>query len=511
VIPLLHRTASRDIDADAVERLGIPSIVLMENAGHGAWQCIKQRFARCLSRVVLVGGPGQNGGDAWVVARHMLLAGHQPRCVLIGERDKVTGDAQVNLVALSRLGVVVEQPASADALRELLAGATLLVDGLFGTGLDRPIAGRFAEAVDAFNASPAPRVALDIPSGIDADSGAVLGTAVRAALTLSFAAHKRGLHQHPGAGHAGEVVCVAIGVPGPSTSEYALLEGSDVAGWLPPRAADTHKGQGGHVLIVAGAPGRTGAALLSGLGALRGGAGLVTLCPRAGARPALDAKVIELMTADLPPQLDAALLAVHEELRSKHAAVVGPGLGVDADGLELARRLGMAVRRPAVLDADALTAFGGRVSELRKAAAVRVLTPHPGEAARLLGTSVDAVQTDRYAAAVQLAADSGSVVVLKGARTLIATPHATVRVCPLDVPALAVAGTGDVLSGVVAALLSQLPAFEAACAAVYLHALAGRIAARSDRGLVAREVADALPLALEQCRADSVAASALPR
>ncbi|HEX4354153.1 MAG TPA: NAD(P)H-hydrate dehydratase, partial [Polyangiales bacterium] len=429
-------------------------------------------------------------------ARHLRIAGHTPRCVLIGDRAKVRGDALANLELLERLGVSV---APASQLDDALAAATLVVDGLFGTGLDRPIAGAVAEAIARINATAVPRVALDIPSGIDADRGSVLGVAVRASLTVTFAAHKRGLHQHPGAQYAGEIALVSIGVPAPSGTD-GVIEPSDVARWLPLRAADTHKGRGGHVLIVAGAPGHTGAAMLSGLGALRGGAGLVTLCPRAGARAALDAKVIELMTADQPADLDAAVRAIDRLMQSKQAAAIGPGLGVDDDAAALIRRLAIELDKPAVLDADALTAFAGRLSELKSARGPRVLTPHPGEAARLLSSSSSEVQADRYGAAERLATESGCVVVLKGARTLIASPDRSIRVCPLDVPALAVGGTGDVLSGVVAALLPQLTAADAAAGAVYLHALAGKLAAHSDRGLFAREVADALPLALEHCR-----------
>jgi hydroxyethylthiazole kinase-like uncharacterized protein yjeF len=471
----------------------------MENAGRGALAWFSERAPAALEQLVVVGGVGQNGGDAWVLARHLVLAGRTPSCVLIGDPSKVSGDALHNLHALERMGVPVQASGLA-ALESALRHATGVVDGLFGTGLDRPVAGVFAEAIARINASDLPCLALDIPSGIDANSGAVLGTALRATHTATFAAHKRGLHQHPGAAHAGEVGCVSIGVPCDVRDDFALLERADVVGWLPLRAADTHKGRGGHVLVVAGAPGRTGAALLAGLGALRAGAGLVTLCPRAGARAALDAKVIELMTADLPAGLDDALLAVNELLHEKHAAVIGPGLGVDADGCALSRRLALELTKPAVLDADTLTAFAGRVAELRTAAGARVLTPHPGEAARLLGSSSELVQRDRYAAVTRLAADSGCVVVLKGARSLIASPDGAVRVCPIDAPALAVAGTGDVLSGTIGALLAQLPAADAAAAGVFLHALAGNSAARSDRGLLAHEVADALPSALEQCR-----------
>ena len=505
MIPLLSREAVRALDADAVARLGVPSCLLMENAGRGAFEQLRARFSEQLDRVLIVGGVGQNGGDGWVVARHLLLAGKQPRCLLIGERAKLRGDALLNLTALERLRGPVTSIAGTDlgALEAALPSASLIVDGLFGTGLDRPVSGAYAAAIERINQAAAPRVALDIPSGIDANSGAVLGVAVQAALTVTFAAHKRGLHQHPGAAHAGLVELAHIGVPGPQHDAYAALEASDVADALPLRAADTHKGRGGHVLVVAGAPGRTGACVLSGLGALRAGAGLVTLCPRAGARAALDAKVLELMTTDLPAGLEDAVAHVSAEMEGKQAAVIGPGLGTDEQGAELARRLSLGLRTPCVLDADALTAWARRSSELRAASGPRILTPHPAEAARLLGCSTEQVQADRYAAATRLAADSGAVVVLKGARSVIADANGEVRVCPLDVPALAVAGTGDVLAGVIAALATQLPPLMAAGCGVYLHARAGALAASGDRGLLAHEVADALPRALHACRTHS--------
>jgi hydroxyethylthiazole kinase-like uncharacterized protein yjeF len=514
MIPLLSRTAVRALDADAVARLGLPSVVLMENAGRGAFEVLRARYPQRLHAVTLLGGSGQNGGDAWVIARHLALLGHAPRCVLIGERAKVRGDAQINLDVLERIGVHVAEVTAwpAPALDAALSGAQLIVDGLFGTGLDRPISGLYAQVIARINADSAPCVALDIPSGIDADTGQVLGTAVRAACTVTFAAHKPGLHQHPGAAHAGEIELASIGVPTPGhaggvgtpvATEHSVLEASDVAASLPLRAADTHKGRGGHVLVIAGAPGRTGACLLAGYAAMRAGAGLVTLCPRAGARVLLDAKVVELMTADLPEDLEAAEAHVLELMHGKHAAVIGPGLGTDPEGLALARRLSLALTAPCVLDADALTAWAGAAEQLRSAGGPRVLTPHPAEAARLLGATTERVQDDRYASARRLAELTRAVVVLKGARTLIAHPDGAMHVCPLDVPALAVAGTGDVLAGTVSALLGQgqLDAMTAASSAVYLHGLAGQLAARSDRGLFAHEVADALPAALEACRA----------
>lgn len=487
MLPLLTREASRAIDRELIDA-GVPGVILMENAGRGAADAIEARFADRLDRVVVVGGTGQNGGDAWVVARRLCAHGNRPRAFLAGEREKVEGDARINLDALEAVGVPVEPR---DALDGALADATLIIEGIFGTGLDRPVEGWRVGLIEQLEAAAAPLVALDLPSGVDADTGAVLGTAVTAALTCTFAGHKRGLWQGEGRARSGEVVLCDIGVPGPRADD-ALLALSDAAGWLPARAFDDHKGGAGHVLVVAGAPGTTGAAVLCGYGALRGGAGRVTLAARPEAREALDRKVVELMTAELG--------ALPELAEGKASLVVGPGLGLDEAGRALSLEAATRIAAPAVLDADALTAIAREGIEiLREAAGPRVLTPHPGEAGRLLGISAAEVQADRYGAAEALAEASGQVVVLKGAGTIVAS-EGRLAVCPLGTPALGVAGTGDVLAGVIGAALAVVDPYEAACAAVLLHARAGELAATTDRGLFAREVADHVPAALRDAR-----------
>jgi len=496
VIPLLSPEAVREIDRHAVETLGLPSLALMENAGAGATHAILARFSDRLGRVVIFGGPGQNGGDAWVVARHLEIRGVKTVPVLVGARDKVRGDAATNLGVLEALGVKVRS-ADEEDLEAVLAGSTLVVDGLFGTGLDRPLEGPFAEVVRAVAKSEAAVVALDIPSGVHGESGAVLGAAVRADLTTTFAAHKRGLYQHPGRALAGEVKLVSIGVAGPAAdaSDVTLIERADIPRLVPGRAGDAHKGDAGRVWVFAGSPGKSGAALLAGRGALRAGAGLVTLAPRRAAFGAVSGAVTELMSVELSADLDAALAEAKAAAPGMDAALIGPGLGLDDFGRSFALGLARDLVVPLVLDADALTALAqsGRPS-LADANGPRVLTPHPGEAGRLLGCTNREVQDDRYEAARRLATLTGATVVLKGAGTIVAAPNGAMRVCPFGTPALATGGTGDVLAGVVAALLAAgAPAFDAAAAGVALHALAGERAARGDRGLLASEVADAIP------------------
>jgi hydroxyethylthiazole kinase-like uncharacterized protein yjeF len=497
MIPLLSRDAVRALDQQAIDR-GVPGIVLMENAGIAATEAIVHRFGDRLDRVVLVGGGGQNGGDAWVIARQLLVRGFRPRAIVVSSDTlRIGGDAKTNLDALDALVAQVDgaslEEVAPDAFDALELEGSLVVEGLFGTGLDRPVEGAYADVVRRVDALEAPLVSLDLPSGIDANTGQVLGVAPHADLTVTFGAHKRGLQQFPAVAHAGEVVLGTIGVAPPTDADAGLIEDADVARVIAPRARDAHKGTAGHVVVVAGSPGTAGAALLCSRAAMRGGAGLVTLATRS---PNIDARVWEIMSAPLGEPADAVALVAEKAT----AAVVGPGLGTDDEGLELARALALESERPMVLDADALTAFAGDLGALKRAAGARVLTPHPGEAGRLLGVPSAEVQSDRYGAAAELARTSGQVVVLKGARTVVSDGE-RFRVCPAGTPAMGVGGTGDVLAGVIGALLCEGRApFDAAWAAVHLHARAGERAARADRGLFARELADALPATLAALR-----------
>jgi hydroxyethylthiazole kinase-like uncharacterized protein yjeF len=493
---LFTREESRDVDRAAMDDLGIVSLVLMENAGRGAANVIAEEFADHLERVVLVGGPGQNGGDAWVIARRLALLGHRPLAVLVGDASRLRGDAKTNWALLRNLDIETAEvsPDHAQSLEEYVGNATLIVDGLFGTGLDRPIRGGYADAIKAIDAAPAPLVALDLPSGLDADTGAIFGTASHAAVTVTFAGHKRGLHQYPGVAHAGEVRVADIGIPIGGSPVASLWTRDDLRGLIAPRAGDAHKGTNGHLLVVGGAPGKTGAAVLAGRAAFRAGAGLVTIGARADARASLEEKVIELMTTALPDLADQA--AVEALCEGKRAVVLGPGMGLDDLGGSWAREFALHAPVPTVIDADGLTHVAQHgISSLKGAAGPRILTPHPGEAARLLGQSTAEVQSDRYAAAEALARRSGQVVILKGARSIVAGADA-LRVCAEGTPALGVAGTGDVLSGVVGALAMTLAPIDAAIAGAILHALAGIEASVGDRGLIASEVADAVPVVL---------------
>lgn len=496
------------MDRAAAEDLGLPTLLLMENAGRGAADVLLRAHSARLDDVVIVGGVGQNGGDAWVVARHLVLAGHRPRCfVVTPDGSRCVGDAAVMMQALVRMGLVVEElRSSTDALARALESAALVVDGLFGTGLSRPIDGIHASVVECIGASGVTVVALDLPSGIDADDGAVLGVSIRAEATLTFGAEKRGLHAPPGFLHAGEVSVVSIGAGLPASAGAFVVEPADVAARIPVRSLDEHKGTAGHVLVVGGASGTTGAALLAARGAMRAGAGLVTLAATPDSRPSFDQRVLEAMTKSYESIDELLSLA-----RGKRAVVLGPGLGLSPARRELVRELVLRCEVPLVLDADALTLLAELGIESASGdPAPRVLTPHPGEAARLLGLGTAEVQANRFEAARRLAERSGQGVVLKGARSVVTAPGQPLYVCEHGTPALGVGGSGDVLSGVVGALLGADANCLDVAAAVTLHAMAGEAAARTDRGLLASEIADAIPGTLAAIRSDASLARARP-
>lgn len=511
MLPVLSRAQTRAFDAHAIEHGHVPGLVLMENAGRGATDVLVRELLSgraAGARVLLVCGTGNNGGDGFVIARHLLVRGADPVVVVVGDPGRVSGDARANLDAWRGLGGEVRALAPGGALSVLadgLKGAKVVVDALFGTGLDRAIDGWLADVVRTTNASRAPRFAVDLPSGLDADTGAALGVAVEARVTATFAHHKLGLLTPSGSALAGRVHVVDIGVPASVATHVGesarLLESRDLARWASPRAPGAHKNSGGHVVVVAGSAGKVGAPQLVARGAMRAGAGLATIATWPDAATAIEAHVLEAMTARIDPERPGASLDAI--LAGKQAVVVGPGFGVGEDARAVVDHLLSSWQGPVVVDADALTLLTGRAGALAVAQRA-IATPHPGELGRLLGTAAAAVEADRFRAARDAVALTRAVIVLKGAHTIIASPDGRVAVSPVACPALATAGSGDVLGGVVAAMACALPAFEAACAGVMMHALAGEGWSRdhggADRGMLASEIADMLPRALAAAR-----------
>jgi NAD(P)H-hydrate epimerase len=501
----------RALDRRAVTDLHIPGATLMENAGRGAAAALVGLLPslgapRRGARVAIVCGKGGNGGDGFVVARWLRRRGHRPVVLLAARPDDVIGDAGAKLAALRAAGLRPAVVEDAAAAARALAGAHVVVDALLGTGSRGAPTGLTAALVEAINGSGRPVVALDVPSGLPADGGAPAGPAVRAAATLTFAGLKRGLVEPPGLDVAGRVTVVPIGIAEAEVGRGVatwLVERADVAARFPPRPREAHKGTYGSLLIVGGSRGKTGAAALAARAAMRAGGGLVTTATAASQQPVVAGLVVESMTEPLAETAagTVALAAgerVGELARARDAVALGPGLGLEGETQELARRLARDLDRPLVLDADALTAIAGRLDLVRGAPAPRCLTPHPAEMARLLGTSVAEVQRDRLAAARGLAADYGVHVALKGATTVVAAADGRAFLNPTGNPGLASGGTGDVLTGIAGAFLARgLPAADALVAAVYLHGLAGDLAAArvGEESLIATDVIEALPAA----------------
>ncbi len=505
---ILSRSEMCRFDERAIQS-GVPGIVLMENAGRGAVEELEKLVRRrgllagALEsrdaygerlhglRAVVLCGAGNNGGDGYVVARRLLTLGARVLVLSAVPCASLKGDAHVAYTAFAALGEPVSE--AVESARAFLAVADVAVDALLGTGATREVSGLFAELVAALNDAACPVVSLDIPSGLDADTGRVLGSAVRAALTVTFAHPKRGLFSGPGHDLCGELCVADIGVPGAvvTSPDPALsLERSDVAALVKKRSPAAHKGDSGRVVVVAGSEGKLGAARLAARGSLRGGAGLVTLLTQAEAARKLEQSSLEDMTERLDEADPAASLARFERV---DAFVVGPGMGRDARARAVVDAV-LARPEPVVLDADALHLVHNRLGTLTDNGP-RVLTPHPGEAAMLLGISTREVEEDRFAAAERLAHISRAVVVLKGSRSLIAAEGHPVVVSVLGSPVLATGGTGDVLAGLLGACLVSRAPRDAALLAVGLHALAGERCARGglDRGVLAHEIADAVP------------------
>ena len=502
------------MDQRAIRELGIPGATLMENAGRGAAACIQAALPdlglpRRGVRVAVVCGKGGNGGDGFVVARWLKRAGHRVEVFLLAAPDELRGDPALKLREMERRGLrarVVEDPA---VLARALPAAQLVVDAMLGTGARGEPSALIAAAIEHVNASGRPVVALDVPSGLAADGAPPEGPVVRATLTPTFAGLKRGLVGGAGVTLAGRVVVVDIGVPraaierGVATFE---LEREDVARHFPPRPRDNHKGSYGHLLVVAGSVGKTGAAALAARAAMRAGAGLVTVATAASAQPVVAALLLEAMTEPVAETAARTIAlkardALHELAARRDAVALGPGLGLDEDTQALARALVFDFEQPMVVDADALTALAGHLDRLRGARAARCLTPHPGEMARMLGVSIADVQRDRIATARQFATAWETPVVLKGATSVIGLPDGTVLLNPTGNPGMASGGTGDVLSGMLGAFLARgLEPAAALAAGVYLHGLAGDVAAErlGQESLVAGDVIEALPEAFRR-------------
>ncbi|MGE5240657.1 MAG: NAD(P)H-hydrate dehydratase [Bacteroidota bacterium] len=480
-LPEILYTAAqvRELDRLAIEEHRIPGATLMQRAGAAAFELLRAKWPRA-RRLAVLCGPGNNGGDGYVIARLAREAGLAPVIVGMGEADKMKGDAAAARKACEAAGVVVQ-----DFGNGLLAGNDVIVDALLGTGLEREVNGEWRAAIEAINHSRLPVLAVDIPSGLHADTGRVMGVAVRAHATMSFIGLKLGLFTGVGREQAGEVFFNGLDVPADiyrkaEAAAYRLSE-KTLAGLLPPRRRAMHKGDAGHVLVIGGDRGMPGAARMAGEAAYRAGAGLVIVATHPEHAAQISAARPELMTYGVESAADLRPLFAHADV-----IAIGPGLGGGEWGQAL---FGAALdtRLPIVVDADALNNLAADPIMHEG----WILTPHPGEAARLLGMTNDEVQADRVAAVREMVASYGGVCVLKGAGTLIASLYdGAVAVCDRGNPGMASGGMGDVLTGVIAGLRAQgLASADAARLGVWLHAAAGDdAAAAGEIGLLASDL-----------------------
>jgi len=497
----------QELDRLAISRYGVPGIELMERAGRGCAEIIRSRYGFAGPRsVALFAGKGNNGGDGYVIARVLHQLGWRVVLLMHGKREEIHGDALSCLAGLPEEVELVDMSGDDPPdIRHLVSSVDLVVDALLGTGLKSLVSPLYAASIGVINESGKAVVSVDIPSGVDATSGKVLGAAVRADLTVTFAAAKLGHILYPGVEVTGELVVIDIGIPEELLAAAPFVEYVDAgcaAALLRPRSRICHKGDNGHSLIIAGSTGKSGAAAMAANSAMRSGAGLVTLAVPESIHPVLEMKCTESMTVPLADRGRGELsLAATDRLGSlldgRDVVAIGPGLGLASGTVELVRWVASTVRQPLVMDADALNAVAGAADIVRQSpSAALVMTPHPGEMARLAAVSVAEVESDRLGLASGFACENGVYLVLKGAATVIAAPDGRLAVNASGNPGMASGGMGDVLTGVVTALLAQgYEPFAACCLAVYCHGAAADMVANDKGviGLVATDVQEMLP------------------
>lgn len=513
MIKIVTGAQMQDLDRRTIGEARIPATVLMERAGSGLVACLEQTLGSTRGkRVTILCGKGNNGGDGFVAARLLHRRRANVRVLTMTPVSELSREAATKYRQFVRAAgkSAVQSYTSQSRALSLLRESDIVVDALLGTGLSSEVTGRYGEAIDCINEAGRPVVAVDLPSGLHADTGALLGRAVRASLTVTFGLPKLGLYQNHGIDHAGLVSLVDIGIP-PAyieavASRTTLMTPAFVRHALPARRPSSHKGTFGHAGIIAGSVGKTGAAAMAAKAALRIGAGLVTVAVPSSVNDVLEAKLLEAMTVPMPDTkartfARSAFDRLTAFIASRTAIAIGPGLSTHPETVELVQALTKQLNRPSVLDADALNALAGRASVLTSCKTPPILTPHPGEMARLeADATTQSINADRIGTAVRFARERGVFVVLKGARTVVARPDGAAAICPTGNPGMATAGTGDVLTGMIVGLLAQgLAPWEAACAGAYLHGCAGDLASaeKGPAGLIAGDLIEQIPYALK--------------
>jgi hydroxyethylthiazole kinase-like uncharacterized protein yjeF len=482
-------TAARmqELDRAAISENGIPGLTLMENAGRGVVDGMTKHLGNlAATRPLVICGKGNNGGDGFVVVRLLLEKKARPDCVLLGKAADLSLDALASYQLLAASGCKVQEAASRADIEPLFCSRKIVVDAIFGTGLARAPAGLAADAVQLINSSGAYVVAVDLPSGLQSDTGTPYNPCVRADLTVTMALPKLGLWLYPGRALAGRIEVADIGIATRDQGADAfLLDAAYVRSVLPRRHPDGNKGTFGRALVVAGSRGFSGAAILAGRAAVRSGCGIVHLAVPEGICESVASGVVEAVKSPLPQTEEcalspAALESLLDAAGSAQAVALGPGIGTDRRTQKLQLSFLAEIDKPTVVDADGVNNLIGRLGMLSRTKAPLVLTPHPGEFARLTGTRPAQANADRAGSARKFATERKVVLVLKGASTVIAAPDGRVFVNPTGNSGLATGGTGDVLTGLIAGLLAQgMSPLDAACAGVYLHGLAADIAVKT--------------------------------
>lgn len=504
----------QELDRKAIEIYGIPGIVLMENAGRGAAEVISHSFPDLQKKkIAIIAGKGNNGGDGLVIARYLMNRGMSVKVYLLTDPKSLRGEAETNFNIFHRMkGEIVPLPSSKDyiKMKRDLERFDLLVDGIFGTGLDAEVRGYYREVIEHLNTLQKPVVAIDVPSGLDVNTGKPLGVAVRATLTITFGLPKIGHLIPPGIDYVGKIKVIDIGFPKRLLEEEKittyLLEKEDIQKWLfLPRHPDTHKGDYGHLLVIAGSVGKTGAAAMACQAAMRMGAGLVTLAIPKSLNPIMEMKLTEVMTEPLPetPKQTLSLRAfkaISRLCENKKAVIIGPGLGTFKETQLLVLKLIKTLDLPIILDADGLTALATQPKTLPVANHLLILTPHPGEMARLMQTTIKEILEDRIGISRNFSQTYGVHLILKGHPSLITTPKGEVFINPTGNPGMASGGTGDVLAGMIGGLVCQgfeiLPSLQMA---VYLHGMAGDQGAQElgEKSLMATDIIEKIPTLLK--------------
>ncbi|MBR1580784.1 MAG: NAD(P)H-hydrate dehydratase [Selenomonadaceae bacterium] len=502
----------RDIDKNVIENYGLPELSLMESAGHRVAQAVRRVLKSVAKKsICIAAGSGNNGGDALTAARYLSNLGARSKVFILEGKSGRSESLDVQMRVLRAMGVeiqILDSDRAWERMQVQMRFADAVIDGLLGTGFSGQLRPSALRLIRLINSAGKPVIAIDVPSGVDADTGQIGEAAIKAVCTVALGLPKVGHYICPGASLAGEVLIDDIGLPSQLLSNdihQTLIDDELAITLMPERPRDVHKGSCGKLLVVAGSRGLTGAAALSSMAALKAGAGLVTLAAAESLNSIFEVKLTEVMTAPIV-EVRAGILggdnAVSQilDLADKcDALLIGPGLGREKETCALVRKLVTAVDKPLVLDADGIFAFNGRIEELKECKQIPILTPHLGELSALLGLTVDELRKDLVSAVRMAAQDYRVVLVAKCETTLVAYPNGEVFISPLGNAGMATGGVGDVLSGTIAGLLKLTPF--APLAGVYLHGTAGDMAfEQRTEGLIASDVLENIPEALKKLR-----------